>query len=109
MLLLRVKPTLLCAPPSPSLSASSCAAGLGEIRCTPPTEESSVPLSELTEVSFRDCTFRLSLVDLLIIVFSGAAVSIAAIISSFVLALLVNCFQRCTPRKDEEEEEEEEG
>ncbi|ETE57532.1 Leucine-rich repeat-containing protein 38, partial [Ophiophagus hannah] len=75
--------------------------GLGVIRCTPPTEESSVPLSELTEASFRDCKFRLSLVDLLIIVFSGAAVSVAAIISSFVLALLVNCFQRCTPRKGE--------
>ncbi|XP_026541328.1 leucine-rich repeat-containing protein 38 [Notechis scutatus] len=79
--------------------------GLGEIRCTLPVEESSVPLSELTEASFRDCKSRLSLVDLLIIIFSGAAVSVAAIISSLVLALLVNCFQRCTPRKKEEEEE----
>ncbi|KAL7978545.1 hypothetical protein Chor_005527 [Crotalus horridus] len=80
--------------------------GLGEIRCSLPTEESSVPLSDLTEASFRDCKFRLSLADLLIIVFSGAAVSVAAIVSSFVLALLVNCFQRCAPSKGNEEEEE---
>uniref|UniRef100_A0A8C5SYC7 Leucine rich repeat containing 38 n=1 Tax=Laticauda laticaudata TaxID=8630 RepID=A0A8C5SYC7_LATLA len=79
--------------------------GLGEMWCTLPMEQSSVPLSELTEASFQDCKFRLSLVDLLIIIFSGTAVSVAAIISSFVLALLVNCFQRYMPRKEEEEEE----
>ncbi|KAM6422645.1 leucine-rich repeat-containing protein 38 isoform 1-T1 [Liasis olivaceus] len=81
--------------------------GLSEIQCTVPMEGNSIFLSELTEASFRDCKFRLSLVDLLIIIFSGAAVSIAAIISSFVLALLVNCFQRCAPSKDDEEEDEE--
>ncbi|XP_063173467.1 leucine-rich repeat-containing protein 38 [Candoia aspera] len=81
--------------------------GLSDIRCTIPVEDTSVFLSELTEASFRDCKFRLSLVDLLIIIFSGAAVSVAAIVSSFVLALLVNCFQRCAPSKDNDEEDEE--
>ncbi|XP_028596421.1 leucine-rich repeat-containing protein 38 [Podarcis muralis] len=79
--------------------------GLDEIQCTVPVEEITIFLSELSEASFRDCKFSLSLTDLIIIIFSGVAVSIAAIVSSFVLALIVNCFQRCAPSKDDDEDE----
>ncbi|KAJ7306535.1 hypothetical protein JRQ81_009896 [Phrynocephalus forsythii] len=82
--------------------------GLSEIQCTVPVEEITVFLSELTEASFRDCKFSLSLTDLIIIIFSGVAVSIAAIASSFLLALLVNCFQRCAPSKDDDEDDDDE-
>ncbi|XP_044308239.1 leucine-rich repeat-containing protein 38 [Varanus komodoensis] len=82
--------------------------GLNEIQCTVPVEEITVYLSELSEASFRDCKFNLSLTDLIIIIFSGVAVSIAAIASSFILALIVNCFQRCAPSKDDDEDEDEE-
>ncbi|XP_063001296.1 leucine-rich repeat-containing protein 38 [Elgaria multicarinata webbii] len=87
-------------------NASKLQKGLNEIQCTVPVEEITIFLSELTEASFRDCKFNLSLTDLIIIIFSGVAVSIAAIASSFVLALIVNCFQRCAPSKDDEEEDE---
>ncbi|XP_077168093.1 leucine-rich repeat-containing protein 38 [Paroedura picta] len=79
--------------------------GLDEIQCSVPMEDRKIFLSELSEGSFRDCKFSLSLTDLIIIIFSGVAVSIAAIVSSFILALIVNCFQRCAPSKDDEEEE----
>ncbi|XP_067328960.1 leucine-rich repeat-containing protein 38 [Anolis sagrei] len=79
--------------------------GLDEIQCTVPVEDITIFLSELTQASFRDCKFSLSLTDLLIIIFSGVAVSIAAIVSSFVLALIVNCFQKCAPSKDDDEED----
>uniref|UniRef100_A0A8D0DKR5 Leucine rich repeat containing 38 n=1 Tax=Salvator merianae TaxID=96440 RepID=A0A8D0DKR5_SALMN len=88
-------------------NASKLQKGLNEIQCTVPVEEVTVFLSELSEASFRDCKFSLSLTDLIIIIFSGVAVSIAAIASSFVLALIVNCFQRCAPSKDDDEDEDE--
>ncbi|XP_061457887.1 leucine-rich repeat-containing protein 38 [Rhineura floridana] len=86
-------------------NASKLQKGLNEIQCTVPVEDITVFLSELSEESFRDCKFNLSLTDLIIIIFSGVAVSIAAIVSSFILALIVNCFQRCAPSKDNEEDE----
>ncbi|XP_042335263.1 leucine-rich repeat-containing protein 38 [Sceloporus undulatus] len=88
-------------------NASKLPKGLDEIQCTVPVEDITIFLSELTEASFRDCKFSLSLTDLIIIIFSGVAVSIAAIASSFVLALIVNCFQKCAPSKDDDEDEDE--
>ncbi|KAM4873582.1 leucine-rich repeat-containing protein 38 [Thomomys bottae] len=82
--------------------------GLDAIQCSLPTENRRVALHELSEASFSECKFSLSLTDLFIIIFSGVAVSIAAIISSFFLATVVQCFQRCTPNKDTEDEDEDE-
>ena len=91
------------------LSRSACLLpGLDEIQCSLPLENRRVSLRELSEASFSECKFSLSLTDLFIIIFSGVAVSIAAIISSFFLATVVQCFQRCTPNKDAEEEDEDE-
>ncbi|XP_049733924.1 leucine-rich repeat-containing protein 38 [Elephas maximus indicus] len=89
-------------------NASKLPKGLDEIQCSLPTENRRIFLQELSEASFRECKFSLSLTDLFIIIFSGVAVSIAAIISSFFLATVVQCFQRCAPNKDTEDEEEEE-
>ncbi|XP_004603705.2 LOW QUALITY PROTEIN: leucine-rich repeat-containing protein 38, partial [Sorex araneus] len=82
--------------------------GLEEIQCSLPMENRRVFLHELSEASFSECKFSLSLTDLFIIIFSGVAVSIAAIISSFFLATVVQCFQRCTPNKDTEDDDEDE-
>ncbi|XP_069803727.1 leucine-rich repeat-containing protein 38 [Dendropsophus ebraccatus] len=78
--------------------------GVQEIQCT--LEERRVFLHELSAISFSDCKFSLTLTDFLIIIFSGVAVSIAAIFSSFFLATTVHCFQRCAPSKDEDEDDE---
>ncbi|XP_007463257.1 PREDICTED: leucine-rich repeat-containing protein 38 [Lipotes vexillifer] len=82
--------------------------GLDEIQCSLPMENRRILLQELSEASFSECKFSLSLTDLFIIIFSGVAVSIAAIISSFFLATVVQCFQRCAPNKDTEDEDEDE-
>ncbi|XP_028920206.1 leucine-rich repeat-containing protein 38 [Ornithorhynchus anatinus] len=89
-------------------NASKLQKGLNEIQCSLPMENRRIFLHELSEASFSECKFSLSLTDLFIIIFSGVVVSIAAIISSFFLATVVQCFQRCAPNKDEEEEDEEE-
>ncbi|KAG3283651.1 PRAME family member 8-like [Ictidomys tridecemlineatus] len=75
-------------------------AGLDEIQCSLPLENLRVALRQLLKASFSECKFSLWLTHLFIIVFSGVAVSIAAIISSFFLATVVQCFQRCAPNKD---------
>ena len=82
--------------------------GLDAIQCSLPMEDRRVALRELSEASFSECKFSLSLTDLFIIIFSGVAVSIAAIISSFFLATVVQCFQRCAPNKDTEDEDDDE-
>lgn len=79
--------------------------GLHEIQCSLPIENRRIFLNELSEVSFSECKFSLSLTDLFFIIFSGVAVSIAAILSSFFLATLVHCFQRCAPSKDDDDDE----
>ncbi|VTJ89425.1 Hypothetical predicted protein, partial [Marmota monax] len=81
---------------------------LDEIQCSLSLENCRVPLRQLWEASFSECKFSLSLTDLFIIIFSGVAVSIAAIISSFFLVTVVQCFQRCAPNKDAEDEDEDE-
>ncbi|KAM9111260.1 leucine-rich repeat-containing protein 38 [Megaptera novaeangliae] len=82
--------------------------GLDEIQCSLPVENRRIFLHELSEASFSECKFSLSLTDLFVIIFSGVAVSIVAIISSFFLATVVQCFQRCAPNKDTEDEDEDE-
>ncbi|XP_044134308.1 leucine-rich repeat-containing protein 38-like [Bufo gargarizans] len=77
--------------------------GVEEIQCT--LEDRKVFLHELSNISFSECKFTLSLTDFLIIIFSGVAVSIAAIFSSFFLATTVHCFQKCAPNKDEDEDD----
>ncbi|CAH2319804.1 leucine-rich repeat-containing 38 [Pelobates cultripes] len=78
--------------------------GVGEIQCT--LDERKIFLHELSDISFSECKFSLSLTDFLIIIFSGVAVSIAAIFSSFFLATTVHCFHRCAPSKEEDDEDE---
>ncbi|XP_019367417.1 PREDICTED: leucine-rich repeat-containing protein 38 [Gavialis gangeticus] len=90
-------------------NASKLQKGLHEIQCSLPVENRRIFLNELSDVSFSECKFNLSLTDLFIIIFSGVAVSIAAILSSFFLAALVHCFQRCAPNKEGEEEDDEES
>ncbi|XP_077883911.1 PRAME family member 8-like [Ictidomys tridecemlineatus] len=77
-----------------------CPQCLDEIQCSLPLENLRVALRQLLKASFSECKFSLWLTHLFIIVFSGVAVSIAAIISSFFLATVVQCFQRCAPNKD---------
>ncbi|XP_008061601.1 leucine-rich repeat-containing protein 38, partial [Carlito syrichta] len=89
-------------------NASKLPKGSEEIQCSLPMESRRISLHELSEASFSECKFSLSLTDLFIIIFSGVAVSIAAIISSFFLATVVQCFQRCAPNKDTEDEDEDE-
>ncbi|ELW68620.1 Leucine-rich repeat-containing protein 38 [Tupaia chinensis] len=103
-------PAVLAAPstPPPSPPLAGYCPSLDEIQCSLPTESRRVSLRELSEASFSECKFSLSLTDLFIIIFSGVVVSIAAIISSFFLATVVQCFQRCAPNKDTEDEDDDE-
>ena len=94
--------------PGTSLILPAFFTGLDEIQCSLPMENRRIFLHELSEASFSECKFSLSLTDLFVIIFSGVAVSIAAIISSFFLATVVQCFQRCAPNKDTEDEDEDE-
>lgn len=68
--------------------------GLEGIDCTLPLDGRRVPLSLLSEDSFRACHRILTLADYLIVIFSGICVSVAAIMASFFLASTVHCFQR---------------
>ncbi|XP_018408154.1 PREDICTED: leucine-rich repeat-containing protein 38 [Nanorana parkeri] len=79
--------------------------GVEEIQCI--LEDRKVFLHELSDISFSECKFSLSLTDFLIIIFSGVAVSIAAIFSSFFLATTVHCFHKCAPSKDEDDDDDE--
>ncbi|XP_030077957.1 leucine-rich repeat-containing protein 38 [Microcaecilia unicolor] len=87
-------------------NASKLQQGMQEIHCS--LEDRRIYLHELSEISFSECKFSLSVLDFLIIFFSGVAVSIAAIFSSFFLASTVHCFQKCAPSKDDDEEDEDE-
>lgn len=70
------------------------AIGLGGMECSLPVDGRQVPLSMLSEDSFRECRGILTLTDYLIVIFSGICVSVAAIMASFFLACTVHCFQR---------------
>ncbi|KAM9344074.1 leucine-rich repeat-containing protein 38 [Pholidichthys leucotaenia] len=81
------------------------ATGMEGIECSLPLDGSRVPLSLLSEESFRECRGVLSLTDYLIVIFSGISVSVAAIITSFFLASTVHCFQRLSRGSKGDEEE----
>ncbi|XP_008316804.1 leucine-rich repeat-containing protein 38-like [Cynoglossus semilaevis] len=79
--------------------------GMEGIKCFLPLNGHHVPLSLLSEDSFRQCRGVLALKDYIIVIFSGISVSVAAIVTSFLLASTVNCFHRLSRgcRGDQEE------
>ncbi|KAK6307884.1 leucine-rich repeat-containing protein 38-like [Coregonus clupeaformis] len=68
--------------------------GMEGLECSLPMDGTLMSLSLLSEASFRECRGYLSLMDILIVIFSGISVSVVAIIASFFLASMVHCFQR---------------
>ncbi|XP_068608997.1 leucine-rich repeat-containing protein 38 [Brachionichthys hirsutus] len=79
--------------------------GMKGIECSLPLGGRRVPLSLLSEDSFRECRGTLTLTDYLVVIFSGISVSVAAIVASFFLASTVHCFQRLSKGRKEDEEE----
>ncbi|XP_072223274.1 leucine-rich repeat-containing protein 38-like [Leuresthes tenuis] len=80
-------------------------AGMEGIECSLPMDGRRVPLSLLSEDSFRECHGTLTLTDYLIVIFSGISVSFAAIMASFLLASIVHCFHRLSKGSKGDEEE----
>ncbi|TKS76764.1 Leucine-rich repeat-containing protein 38 BK channel auxiliary gamma subunit LRRC38 [Collichthys lucidus] len=79
--------------------------GMEGIECSLPLDGRRIPLSLLSEDSFRECHGALTLTDYLIVIFSGIFVSVAAIMASFLLASIVHCFQRLSKGSKGDEEE----
>ncbi|XP_076863813.1 leucine rich repeat containing 38b [Brachyhypopomus gauderio] len=79
--------------------------GIEGMECSLPPDGHQVPLSLLSQDSFRECQNSLTLTDLLIIIFSGISVSLVAILASFFLASTVHCFQLFKGNKGDDEEE----
>lgn len=79
--------------------------GMEGIECSLPLDGRRIPLSLLSEDSFRECRGTLTLTDYLIVIFSGISVSVAAIMASFFLASTVHCFQRLSKGSKGDEEE----
>ncbi|KAG9269648.1 leucine-rich repeat-containing protein 38 [Astyanax mexicanus] len=77
---------------------------LDGMECIVKNEVDPVPLSWLSEDSFRECRGMLTLKDYLIVIFSGICISVAAIIASFFLASTIHCFQRLKSKRTDEEE-----
>ncbi|KPP62398.1 leucine-rich repeat-containing protein 38-like, partial [Scleropages formosus] len=82
--------------------------GVESLECSLPMDGRTVALSQLSQESFRKCQETLTLTDLLIIIFSGISVSVAAIMASFFLASTVHCFQRWSKGSKGDDEESEE-
>ncbi|XP_072512419.1 leucine-rich repeat-containing protein 38 [Salminus brasiliensis] len=78
--------------------------GLDDMECSVSMDREQVPLSKLSEDSFRECLGMLTLKDYLIVIFSGICISVAAIIASFFLASTIHCFQRLKAKRTDEEE-----
>ncbi|KAJ8264875.1 hypothetical protein COCON_G00139740 [Conger conger] len=79
--------------------------GIQGMECSLPVDGRRVALSQLSEDSFRECQVTLTLTDYFIVIFSGIAVSVAAILTSFFLASTVHCFQRWSKANKTDEEE----
>ncbi|XP_051894940.1 leucine-rich repeat-containing protein 38-like [Pristis pectinata] len=79
--------------------------GFDAIQCSLPRDMRKITLSELSDNSFNECEYSLTLTDYLIIFFSGVCVSITAITTSFFLANIAQCFQRLGLFKGDEEED----
>lgn len=90
---------------APLQPAVLCVPGLEELDCSLPLDGRRVPLTLLSEDSFRECRSNLTFTDYLIVIFSGISVSVAAIMASFFLASTVHCFQRLSKGSKDEEEE----
>ncbi|XP_078415381.1 leucine-rich repeat-containing protein 38-like [Cetorhinus maximus] len=84
-------------------------AGFAAIQCSLPRDMRKITLSELSDNSFIECEFSLTLTDYLIIFFSGVCVSITAITTSFFLANIVQCFQRLGLFKEGDDDDEEDN
>ncbi|XP_072333759.1 leucine-rich repeat-containing protein 38 [Scyliorhinus torazame] len=82
-------------------------AGFAAIQCSLPRDMRKITLNELSDDSFIECEFSLTLTDYLIIFFSGVCVSITAITTSFFLANIVQCFQRLGLFKGGDDDDEE--
>ncbi|XP_067872899.1 leucine-rich repeat-containing protein 38-like [Heterodontus francisci] len=81
--------------------------GFDAIQCSLPRDMRKITLNELSDNSFIECEFSLTLTDYLIIFFSGVCVSITAITTSFILANIVQCFQRLGLFKEGDDDDEE--
>ncbi|XP_055515049.1 leucine-rich repeat-containing protein 38-like [Leucoraja erinacea] len=79
--------------------------GFDAIQCSLPQDRRKITLNELSENSFNECEYNLTLTDYLIIFFSGVCVSITAITTSFFLANIAQCFQRLGLFKDNDDDE----
>ncbi|XP_060913803.1 leucine-rich repeat-containing protein 38 [Labrus mixtus] len=79
--------------------------GMEGIECSLPMDGRLVPLSLLSDESFRECRGALTLTDYLIVIFSGISVSVVAIMASFFLASTVHCFQRLSKGSKGDEED----
>ncbi|KAM6976810.1 leucine-rich repeat-containing protein 38 [Aplochiton taeniatus] len=79
--------------------------GMEGLECSLPLDGRRVSLGLLSQESFRECRFTLTLTDYLIVIFSGISVSVAAIVASFFLASTVHCFQRLSKGSKADEEE----
>ncbi|XP_018606102.2 leucine-rich repeat-containing protein 38-like [Scleropages formosus] len=79
--------------------------GIEGMECSLPTNGRRVALNQLSKDSFRKCQETLTLTDYLIVIFSGVAVSVAAIVASFFLASTVHCFQRWSKASKADDEE----
>ncbi|XP_078095887.1 leucine-rich repeat-containing protein 38-like [Mustelus asterias] len=82
-------------------------AGFAAIQCSLPRDMRKITLNELSDDSFTECEFSLTLTDYLIIFFSGVCVSVTAITTSFFLANIVQCFQRLGLFKEGDDDDEE--
>ncbi|XP_067826212.1 leucine-rich repeat-containing protein 38 [Heptranchias perlo] len=82
--------------------------GLDAIQCSLPMDMRKITLNELSDNSFIECEFSLTLTDYLIIIFSGVCVSLTAITTSFFLANIVQCFQRLGLFKEDDDDDDDE-
>ncbi|XP_051900490.1 leucine-rich repeat-containing protein 55-like [Pristis pectinata] len=80
-----------------------CNSDSKEVVCAAPVQVKDIPLSTLTEESFKACRFSLSLDDYLFIAFVGFAVSIASVAMNFLLGITANCCHRWSKASEEEE------
>ncbi|XP_069771463.1 leucine-rich repeat-containing protein 55-like [Narcine bancroftii] len=80
-----------------------CNSDSREVVCAAPAQVRGVPLSSLTEESFKACRSSLSLDDYLFIALVGFAVSIASVAMNFLLGITANCCHRWSKASDEED------
>lgn len=80
-----------------------CVADSQLAECRGPPEVEGAPLFSLTEESFKACHLTLTLDDYLFIAFVGFVVSIASVVTNFLLGITANCCHRWSKASEEEE------